>query len=350
MIVPMVRNYKMIERFRLLHSGVVVLFFLFLVNLPLTGVCVYPEYGLGDSVNERLVFPDFEDIEIYRGSEYQFEMDDINKRIWYLGLGNYLKNENDNPELDFDVKSYGFSCGIDRRPGRYSFHGFGITANKTEFDSKNDTYGGDTKSLLVNAYTRLTFLKISFELEGGVGFHDNDRFRDSGYGIYFGEFNSNQWMGAGEVTWTQEQGFAKFQVFGRLRYGHLSESGYKEKRVLGSGASRSFGKYDGETISSFLGCRYYWRKEGYLAVLTPSITSGWIHEFEDTTIFSAHEFSSTPVFYRYAGADRPRDRLFIGVGLSASMKKCMDLYLRYNGELAKEYGSHSLILGMNWNF
>lgn len=308
----------------------------------------------GFGQNPGSEFHDFEVFEQgdceYRASDFRLDLGGNWKRIWFLAQGSFLDNVDEQNEIsDFNAYSYAFSIGTDRRWNNNIFYGYGITGNRTRMDSKGVSEGA-TKTILLNGHIRINLLKLNLDLDTGVGFGDNTRDRNDRLGLYRSDYNSLQWHGAAELAWTMEQGFAKFQPFLNFRYGGLKESSFNGKTLFGSDRTRPHENNSGITGVSTLGMRYFWSKEGQYAVITPNISAGWVHEFEDTTIFTSNEFSNAPIFYRYMDAHKPRDRAYIGGGFTASMRKCMDVYLRYNAELADNYGSHGIVLGMNWNF
>ncbi len=247
-------------------------------------------------------------------------------RTWLRGFGNWTSLSGGDSRESFDAKSYGVSLGIDRQLGRNILIGAGLGGSWCSVDQKQGDVSKDVSAFHGSLYTRFMLQRFYFDFEGGIGSDDNKE-SDSTSTATQGNLN-------GEVGTWWEAGLAKVEPYIGIR-----QIWYDDKSPR-----------DGNKTTSVFGVRYTWKTVSALAVTTPRIYGGWLHEWSDKDLFNVGSFVDAPTVYRFNDANLPADRFFVGGGFTSSMGSSLDVYLRYTAEIASRYSAHTLILGMNWNY
>jgi outer membrane autotransporter protein len=76
---------------------------------------------------------------------------------------------------------------------------------------------------------------------------------------------------------------------------------------------------------------------------------GWSHEFADTTRPVNAAFAGAPtVGFTTFGAQAPRDGVVLGLGANTQVAERINIYLRYDGDLAGGNTSHVLSAGARY--
>ncbi len=294
-----------------------------------------------------------------RATDYRIALDTAKRRIWYRGFGRILsQGAGDTAVLDtaalntaaldsaalgnIDAQSYGFSVGTEQRFNPFFMLGCGVGGNWTTTDRASSTE--KNAALFVSIYGRLDFRRAFLYLETGYGNNDYTSGRSDGENEFTGKRNADQFHLRAECGTWWEVGFARFEPFLGIQYVTLYDPAYVES------GGRSYAESDDRKTTLLLGLRYSWRHAGPLARMEPIMFAGLVHELETTDLFSVGTFTDAPNIYRIRDTEAQTDRFFVGGGLSASMRRRLDLYFRYTAEIASGYSAHTLIGGMNWNF
>ena len=266
------------------------------------------------------------------GNDTRLFLGDARKRIWYNAFGSFSTFASDDARKEISGDEFGLMVGCDRRLGAFGQVGLGLGGDWTTAEKKNRSYELDIPSVKGLLYSRFTGNRWYFDadLEFGSGQYKethrtaNSEFRISDW--------KKQWGVGGELGIHWAQGMAKTEPFLALR-----------RTILDDGL-------DDNSLTLFMaGCRYGWQFSGPLATVKPGIFGGYVHQFEDD-LFSSSAWVPCATVYRVPDAAMTTDRIFLGMNLVMSMRKCLDLYGRFCSDFAGGYSSYSFFAGMNWNF
>ena len=246
-------------------------------------------------------------------------------RTWLRSFGNWTHISDSIGTTD--AKAYGVSLGLDRQFGRNFLVGVGLGGSwcSAENGPQNETV--DVSAFHGSLYSRVRVQRLYFDLEGGLGSNNDKRSSQSSSTAFQGNFN-------GEVGTWWELGLAKLEPYFGIRQVWFDD---RSVRI-------------GNKTTSVLGCRYSWQTVGSLAVTTPRVYYGWLHEWNDRDLVGVGTFTDAQTVYRLSGTILNRDRLFVGGGFTTVLGTSLDVYLRYTAEVASNSAAHTLLLGMNWNF
>jgi uncharacterized protein with beta-barrel porin domain len=271
-------------------------------------------------------------VECCWGNDTRLFLGDARKRIWYNAYGSFSNLTSDDARKEVSGDEFGLMVGCDRRWGPYAQFGFGLGGDWTTAEKKNRSYELEIPSVKGLLYSQFTGNRWYFDadLEFGSGEYRetfrtiNNEFRISDW--------KKQWGFGGELGVHWEQGLAKTEPFLALRQTILED-----------------GLEDNALTMFTVGCRYGWKFSGPLATVKPGFFGGYVHQFEDE-LFTSGGWVPCATVYRVPDATMVQDRVFLGMNLAVSMRKCMDLYGRFCSDFAGGYAAYSFFVGMNWNF
>ena len=266
------------------------------------------------------------------GHESRLFLGDVRERIWYNAYGSFSSLTSDDLRKEFSGDEFGLMAGYDRRFGPFTQFGFGLGGNLATVEKKNRSYELEVPSFKGLLTTKLTGNRWYFDgdLEFGAG-HYKETHRAAGNAYRITNWN-NQWGVGGELGVHWDRGMTKTEPFLSLR-----------RTILDDGL-------DDNALTLFTaGCRYSWKFSGPLATVKPGIFAGYVHQFEEN-LFTSGYWVPCATVYRVPDATMVQDRIFLGMGLTMSMKKCLDLYGRFCSDFAGGYSAYSFFAGMNWNF
>ena len=266
------------------------------------------------------------------GSDQILPMDGIKKRVWYNTYGSFSSLSSDDSRKEVSADEFGFMVGYDRRVGSYALFGFGLGGNWATAEKKNRSYELEIPSVkgLFHAKFAGNRWYLDINADFGAGQYDeifrtaNDEFRISDW--------KKQWGIGTEIGAQWERGLTKTEPFLGLR-----------QTILDDGLNNN-----ALTIFS-LGCRHNWQFSGPLAVIKPGFFGGYVHQFDDD-LFAASCWMPCATVYRIPDVTMPQDRVFVGMNLTMSMRKSLDIYGKFCSDFASDYSSYSIFAGMNWNF
>ena len=250
----------------------------------------------------------------------------IRVRTWLRGFGNWTTLSNSGSSGAATAKAYGVSLGIDRQFGRNILIGTTLGGSWCSAEEKLWNETTNVSAFHGALYTRIRLQRLYFDLEGGLGSVANKRTATT-----LTAFQGNL---GGEVGTWWEAGLARVEPYLGLRQAWYDDD---LPRL-------------GNKTTSVLGLRYSWKTASALAVTTPRIYGGWLHEWGDRNLFNVATFADPPTVYRLNRTTLNTDRLFIGGGFTTTMGASLDVYLRYTAEMASNFSAHTLLLGMNWNY
>ncbi|MCL2303969.1 MAG: autotransporter outer membrane beta-barrel domain-containing protein [Planctomycetaceae bacterium] len=266
------------------------------------------------------------------GNDTRLFLGDARKRVWYNAYGGFSNLTSDNAQKELSGDEFGLMAGYDRRLGAFAQFGFGLGGDITTAEKKNRSFDLEIPSVKGLFYTKLTGNRWYFDADLGFGSGQyKETHRTAG-----GEFRitdwKNQWSLGGELGIHWDRGMTKTEPFFSLR-----------RTILDDGLD------DNALTMCTVGCRYGWKFSGPLATVKPGFFGGYVHQFEYDLITSGCWVPCATV-YRVPDATMVQDRVFLGMNLTLSMRKCLDLYGRFCSDFAAGYSSYSFFAGMNWNF
>lgn len=244
-------------------------------------------------------------------------------RLWTHGFGNWSQISGRRYTSDLDTRSAGVSVGADQQFGRNFLLGVSFGSNWAKLKRKNNTSDEDISAAYGSLYFRTTLQRLYFDIEAGLGSNDVSYLSKSAF-----QWNVNAETG----TWW-EHGLGKVEPYLGLRHVSLDDDRTEENKT-----------------TLLAGLRYSWVTKGTYAVTSPRFYVGVIQELGDRNLLPTAMFSDAPTVYSLSGYEVEETRLFCGGGFTSSMGSSLDLYLRYTAEIASDDSSHTLMLGMNWNF
>ena len=247
-------------------------------------------------------------------------------RTWLRGFGNWTSISGSGSSGAAESKAYGVSLGVDRQLGRNFLVGVGFGGSWCSAEEKQWNTKTDVSAFHGSLYTRIRLQRLYFDIEGGLGSDDNKR---SGTTSTVFQSHLN-----GEVGTWWEHGLAKVEPYFGVRQIWYDDHSPRT----------------GDKTTSAFGLRYSWKTASALAVTTPRIYGGWLHEWSDRDLIGVGSFVDAPTIYRLNGATLPADRFYVGGGFTTAMGSSLDVYLRYTAETASNFSAHTILLGMNWNF
>jgi outer membrane autotransporter protein len=272
------------------------------------------------------------------------------RRTWFRSYGNWTNQQPKHSLPGFHADTFGIAGGIDKILGRHFLIGWELGGSWTDVEAK---YGGTTKSvdaIETNLYSSLFFKHFYFDVAFGYDHNDYTILRNPGAYTARGTYPGEQWTATTELglNW----GFGRSELEPYFRYQHigLNEKGFSETILSGSGTAQTFGDRATDRSTSMLGLRYTWNFRCPIGQLTPQMNLGWVHEYQDTDLYSVSHMMRSPASYTFLHHHMPRNRAYIGAGLTASFRYHLDIYCDYASEFATDYGSHTLLGGVNWNY
>jgi uncharacterized protein with beta-barrel porin domain len=200
----------------------------------------------------------------------------------------------------------------------------GANQNSSQGSNKSFSWESDLSSVHTSTYFRIALRNNFFlDVEGGLGYNEQS----------FPPRTAIQWNFNSEAGTWWTQGLGKVEPYLGLRHVALELDP----------------KTDSKT-TFLLGVRYSWQTTGIYSVTSPRLYGGMIQELGDRTLLNVASFTDAPTVFSIPGYEIAETRFFFGGGFTSSMGSSLDIYFRYTAETASNYSSHTLLLGMNWNY
>lgn len=243
-------------------------------------------------------------------------------RFWTHGFGNWSQISGSRYASDLNVQSSGLSIGVEQQFGRSVLVGASLGGNWSKLKPKRSDKE-DLDATYGSMYFRTTLQRLYFDVEAGWGSND----------VSWLSKSATQWNVNAEAGTWWEHGLGKVEPYLSLRHVAMDDDRSDESKT-----------------TLLLGLRYSWMTKGAFAMTSPRFYAGVIQELGDRNLINTALFSDAPTVFSLSGYKADETRLFCGGGFTSSMGSSLDLYLRYTAEVASDDSSHTLMLGMNWNF
>ncbi len=266
------------------------------------------------------------------GSDIWLPMDGVKKRIWYQTYGSFSTLTSDDSRKEVSGNAFGLMVGCDRRLGSYAQFGFGIGGDWTNAEKKDGSYELDIPSVKALLHAQFVGNRWYWDVDAEFGAGQyKEHYRTAADDFRVSEWK-NQWGVGTELGIRWEHGMTRTEPFLALR-----------RTILDDEAD------DNCLTILALGCRYDWKFSGPLAVVRPGIFGGYIHQFEKD-LFASESWIPCATVYRIPDTTMDQDRVFLGMGVSMSMRKSLDVYGKFCSDFSGDYSSYTIFAGMNWNF
>lgn len=296
--------------------------------------CATEVFSLPFFENAPSVFEHNENDTIYRNSDILLDMDEIRKRVWYLGYGSFVQAKPEETQRGYSSETFGLLVGVDRQVGRFGMVGFGLGGDWSSIERKDKLFSSEISTAKALVHASLGSERWYAEFEGGYtgGQYKSSHRAKAGSALQHSSQWRNAWRFGAEIGCHWEREFSKTEPFFTVQRTNLENS-------------------DGGDVTTIaaIGCRHNWRFAGPLVIARPGIFGGYLHQFGDE-LFTSGTWIPNATYYEVPDGKLYRDRFFLGMNLNMSMRKSMDVYFKYSTELARDYDAHTILCGMNWNF
>ncbi|UMO88071.1 autotransporter domain-containing protein [Pectobacterium sp. PL64] len=279
--------------------------------------------------------------------------------MWGQGFGGTANQGQRNDVSGYDARFGGLLIGADGAVSdSWRLGGLGSYAT-TNVDSTGDNEGSAVriKSYGLFGYANYDSRPWFLNLSTGVVRHqyDTQRLIDfSGFsGNATGSFNGTQYIVSGQTGYPFKLGATDTTLtpIAGLTYSILKQQGYTE--AGGNGAGLTVGDATSTSLKSDLALKLDRRIALSGGEVQPFIQLGWRHEFHDDAMQSAASFaadSTGSTDFVTTGSRPVADSGVLSVGTTIVSKRNLSLTLKYTGEAARSYESHSGNLQLRWQF
>ena len=270
--------------------------------------------------------------------------------IWGSGIGAYGDRDGDDIASRYDYHIYGFVAGLDYRSSPHLLAGIGGGYSTTDLDLDLLVDNGDVKSYQGVLYS--SYVDGPWYADGIVSYGGNQY--ETQRGVAFGGFNR---IAVGDYDGDEIAGYLEggrsfdlrgglIQPYLALQIIRLSRDGFTE---TGAGAlNLVVADEDVNSVQGSLGVRMakeYKTKGG--TVLVPEGRLRWTHEFSSDDYLVNARFAGSPAGSYVVKGDRPdRDRLALGLGLTAKLQKNLDLFLDYDADISGDMFANAVTAGI----
>ncbi|THF56505.1 autotransporter domain-containing protein [Pseudothauera rhizosphaerae] len=261
--------------------------------------------------------------------------------FWLRALGSHGRIDGDRNASGAKLSGGGVALGADRRIAADVRAGLAFAYSKSEADTDHGAV--DVDSVQLAAYGRWQNDTAYVDASVSAGRHRAETRRDIAFLGQRAEadYDGDSAAFALEAGLPLARGAATLTPYAGLEGAHLRRESFTEQGA-GDANLRVKSRTDG-SLRSGLGVRCAW--EG--ARLSPAIDLAWVHEFGDAKRRIAAGFAGTADF-RIDGPELDRDRLALGLGLTAWTGKAARLDVGYRGEFAGSDRDHAVAATFRW--
>lgn len=279
--------------------------------------------------------------------------------VWGQGFGGTANQGQRNDVSGYDARFGGLLIGADRAVSdSWRLGGLGSYA-ATNVDSTGDNDGSSVriKSYGLFGYANYEGRPWFVNLSSGVVRHqyDTQRLIDfSGFsGNATGSFNGMQYIVSGQTGYPFKLGATETTLtpIAGLTYSNLNQKGYTE--AGGNGAALKVDDATSTSLKSDLALKLDHRIVFADGEVQPFIQLGWRHEFHNDALQSVASFAADntgATGFVTTGIRQAADSGVLSVGATIVNKRNLSLTLKYTGETARSYESHSGNLQLRWQF
>nr|WP_321455964.1 autotransporter domain-containing protein [uncultured Cohaesibacter sp.] len=279
--------------------------------------------------------------------------------VWGQGFGGMASQQERDAISGYDARFGGFLIGADAAFDD-SWRVGGLGSYARTFVDGNDSNEGSTVG--INSYGLFGYASYDgnpwfLDISTGVALHTYDTHREFDFGGFRnqaeGSFNGWQYAVSGQAGYPfqlNDQGTTLTPIAG-LSYSLLWQDGYTE--TGGGGAALTVDDATSTSLKSNLGVRLDHTVALPKGELSPFVQVGWSHEFHDGAQQSAAGFAADgtgATDFVTTGARPIADSLQLAIGATLKTSDNLSLSLKYAGEMANSYQSHTGNLQLRLKF
>ena len=270
--------------------------------------------------------------------------------IWFQGLANWASQSKTNIN-GYTADTYGFSLGIDNRVDLWTILGVGFGGMFTRAKMREGLGDAKSDSFLFSLYGSHTIDCLTVNGTVGNAFSnlESNRYAPRLDGFANGTRDANTFFAGVELAYRFGNRNGYLTPF--LSYDYVS---YSEKAFQETGRFITM-NVDKKNIAGHLqtlGVRFgrdLWTSFG--GILTPELTAAWVHDYGVGAVRSGGSFvADNTVPFVVNGVSRNKNRALIGIKTDMTVLLSTKVFLRYDGEWAKNYNTQYLSAGLDFVF
>lgn len=285
--------------------------------------------------------------------------DDDGPVAWGQGFGGKMNRGNQGDVSGYDGHFVGMLLGTDSALGeRWRLGGLG-SYTTTMVDSTGDNQGSSAhvKSYGLFAYANYEGKPWYANLTAGNVWHHYNTKRQidfSGFsGDAVGDFKGNQYLFSALMGYPLALGMMRTTLtpIAALTYSNLRQDGYTESG--GNGAGLTVNGVTSTSLKSDLAMKMEHRFSVSDGEVRPFAQLGWRHEYHTNALQSVANFSadnSGATSFVTRGSKPVVDTGVLSVGATLIGQRNLSLTVKYTGEAARHYQSHTGNLQLRWQF
>ncbi len=270
--------------------------------------------------------------------------DGVQDGFWLRALASDGRIDRDRNASGADLSGGGLALGADRRLNADWLAGLAFAYGASKADAQHGTINLDSYQLAT--YAR--WQGAQYYVDGSLAFgrHRADSVRKMAFlnQRAKAKYDADSASFALEAGRPSERGQAVLTPFVGLEGQILRREGFTE-----SGAGGANLKVKGRTddsLRTIVGARYAWQGTRF----APSVEAAWVHAFGDEKARIDARFAAVPTASAFTvlGPKQERDRLRLGLGLTAWTGKNARLDIAYQGEFARSDREHAATATLRW--
>ena len=284
---------------------------------------------------------------VYRGANLSsLAIEPYGRRFFGYGhgaWGDQSAQKVDPDALGFKVDSWGGGFGNDWNLFGHGIVGYSLNGVSTNVKPRS---GGVYKSYLNTFAGSLHFsiFDALWRVDASIGWAKSWEIQRRLADRSLNSFTTSQWLFDLEFGARIDKGYTRIEPIVNMRVLNLNEPKKAEKYLTSTIHASDFSD---ASYRLKVGSRFSWEHEALLATLKPYLVASWSHEFGSREIYTIGDSTPFPIAYRFGAHRMPRDRLDLGGGLQAAMKRTLDLYFQYDVEFARDYTGYLFFAGFN---
>ncbi|THF65376.1 autotransporter domain-containing protein [Pseudothauera rhizosphaerae] len=257
--------------------------------------------------------------------------------FWLRALAADGRIDGDGNARGADTSSGGVAIGADRQVNGSLRIGAAFAYSRGEADTRSGDV--DLDSYQLAAYGRWQGERFYLAGSAGYGRHEADARRNIAFlgARADSDYGADSFTLAVEAGRTHARAWGSFTPYLGLEAAVLQREGFTESGA--DDANLKVKRRTDDSLRSRLGVRYAWQGTRF----APSADVAWVHEFGDDRGRIAASFAGAPAAaFRIDGPELDRDRLAVGLGLTAWAGKDARLDLAYRGDFAESDREHGV--------
>ncbi|MBL4701194.1 MAG: autotransporter domain-containing protein, partial [Phycisphaeraceae bacterium] len=247
----------------------------------------------------------------------------------------------------YSANGVGVQFGMDYQINENWLVGLAFDYAKTDVTLDSGLGSIDVDSFRIGPFASYFNDNWYVDLNLTYGLHNNDAVRNviatGAVDATYDAYDISMYIGGGyqfklNEAWT-------LTPTGSLRYTYYNREAYSE---TGTGAL-TYGEYDTSTLHSRLGAKLTYQMQTTEILFIPEVVLGWEHEYLDDNDAVSAAFVSGGAFTVSSG-NPDQNSIFFGAGLTAIIEEQWTTFVRYEGNVSDNGGTHSITGGVRFDF